>query len=470
MNKTRTIPTRKIRLASVNDLDQWRAAARALLLAGVPPEEVSWDDPAVPQDLFGASELPPPAVTGRKVGVVPERFLALAAAAICHSDPGRFALLYSLLWRLQKDRTILSNRDDPDVGKLHRRVEAVMAEQKRMRAELRFRRAVTADGHKGLAAWFAPRHYVLERVAPHFTREYRREAWVIATPCRSAYWDRHSLSFGPGGRRPGGSYDETTSNRSEAQIIAPREGHAEPMETEMEMRTESQTPIRQARRTAREEIEPQAEEIVSLADARAAVEDCRRCPLYEFATQAVFGEGPARAEIMFVGEQPGDQEDVHGRPFVGPAGKVFDKALEKVGIERKSVYVTNAVKHFKFQQRGKKRMHQRPNSGEIQACRFWLDLEREFVKPKVIVALGATAAQSLLGRTATISSLRGTPVTLEDGTLLYVTIHPSYLLRLRIGGDVATEQEEFETELAAIRDLAAAAGTRRKAADGKRDA
>jgi DNA polymerase len=243
------------------------------------------------------------------------------------------------------------------------------------------------------------------------------------------------------------------------------------MEAEMPMRTESHVPTRQKRRTKPDDIEtPEAEEIASLADARAAVQGCRRCPLYEFATQAVFGEGPARADIMFVGEQPGDQEDLQGRPFVGPAGRIFDKALEKVGIERKSVFVTNAVKHFKFQQRGKKRLHQRPNAGEMQACRFWLDLEREFVMPKVIVALGATAAQSLLGRTATISRLRGTPVELEDGTLLYVTIHPSYLLRLRIGGDVTMEQEKFETELAAIRDLAAGegkardgAGTRRKA-------
>jgi DNA polymerase len=217
---------RTIRLTSVNDLEHWRAAARALLLAGVPPHEVHWDDPAVPPDLLDRPDAAPAAVTGRKVGAVPQRFLALAAAAICHSDPERFALLYSLLWRLQKDRTLLANRDDTEVGKLHRRVEAVMAEQQRMREQLRFRRAVTADGHKGIAAWFEPKHYVLERLAPHFAREYRREHWVIATPYRSAYWDGKAVSFGPGGRRPGSSYEEPARNPSGSPFIAPLESDA----------------------------------------------------------------------------------------------------------------------------------------------------------------------------------------------------------------------------------------------------
>lgn len=449
-----------IRLNSMNDFDAWRAAARALLLAGVPPEGVAWEDPATPQDLFAPAQTPPPAVTGRKVGVVPKRFLALAAAAISHSDLSRFALLYSLLWRLQKDRTLILNRDDTDVSKLYRRAEAVAAEQKRMREELRFRRAVTADGQKGLAAWFEPRHYVLERVAPHFARENGREQWSIATPYRTAYWNRRVLSFGPGGRRPGrpldADEDAVERNPSGQQLIAPGEGERQPVEHEMALRTETHLPPRRARRPEPEPFETvPAEEIVSLADARAAVQGCRRCPLYEYATQAVFGEGPEAADIMFVGEQPGDQEDLQGRPFVGPAGRIFDAALEKVGIERDRVYVTNAVKHFKFQPRGKKRLHQRPNAGEVQACKFWLDLERAFVRPKLIVALGATAAQSLLGRPATISRLRGEPLQLEDGTWLCVTIHPSYLLRLRVGdGNIAAEQEKFEAELAAIRTLA----------------
>lgn|GEM_PF-4882851 len=145
------------------------------------------------------------------------------------------------------------------------------------------------------------------------------------------------------------------------------------------------------------------ETIRSLTAARHAAADCQRCPLYRNATQIVFGEGPEKAVAMFVGEQPGDQEDRQGRPFVGPAGRLFDEMLERVGIARSTIYVTNAVKHFKFEPSGKRRIHQRPNGEEVAACRFWLNLERDLIRPKVIVALGATAARSLLGRASVAS-------------------------------------------------------------------
>ena len=157
--------------------------------------------------------------------------------------------------------------------------------------------------------------------------------------------------------------------------------------------------------------------------------DCTRCDLYKYATQTVFGEGPIGASILFVGEQPGDQEDLAGRPFVGPAGKLFDASLEEAGIDRKRVYVTNAVKHFKFVARGKRRLHSKPDGGEIKACRWWLEHERELIRPRLTVALGATAARSLFGKVVTITPLRGEPQTLADGSECWVTIHPSALLR-----------------------------------------
>jgi len=163
-----------------------------------------------------------------------------------------------------------------------------------------------------------------------------------------------------------------------------------------------------------------------LKDAR----NCTRCDLYKHATQTVFGEGPLDARIMFVGEQPGDQEDLAGRPFVGPAGALFDAALEKVGIDRSAVYVTNAVKHFKFVLRGKRRIHNKPDAGEISACRWWIEHERELIRPPVTVALGATAARSLVGKVVTISKVRGEPLTLADGSECWVTVHPSSLLRM----------------------------------------
>jgi DNA polymerase len=163
-----------------------------------------------------------------------------------------------------------------------------------------------------------------------------------------------------------------------------------------------------------------------LKDAR----KCTRCALYEHATQTVFGEGPLDASIMFVGEQPGDQEDLAGRPFVGPAGQLLDAALEKAGIDRSTVYVTNAVKHFKFELRGKRRIHGKPGAGEVAACRWWIEHERELIQPPLTVALGATAAHSLFGKAMAIGKNRGVPLKLPDGTECWITVHPSFLLRI----------------------------------------
>jgi DNA polymerase len=176
---------------------------------------------------------------------------------------------------------------------------------------------------------------------------------------------------------------------------------------------------------------------------------CRLCPLWQPATQTVFGEGPADAKLMLVGEQPGDMEDLAGRPFVGPAGQVLDRALAEAGIDRAAVYVTNAVKHFKFEPRGKRRIHATPDAGEIEVCRFWLDQERAVIRPALVVLLGGSAARAVLGRAVTISRERGRPLPLEGGQA-FVTVHPSYLLRLP---DEASKQREYA---AFVRDLAAA--------------
>lgn len=198
--------------------------------------------------------------------------------------------------------------------------------------------------------------------------------------------------------------------------------------------------------------------IRSLAQLRAAEAACTRCPLYKQATQVVPGEGPAQAAFMFVGEQPGDKEDLAGRPFVGPAGRVLDQALEDAGIPREQTFVTNAVKHFKHEMRGKRRLHKRPNAYEIDRCKWWLDIERRIVKPAVVIALGATAARSLLGRPATISKLRGTPIDLADGSRLIVTIHPSALLRM---DDAAEKRAAYR---AFVKDLKSASKVGVKAA------
>ncbi|MGE3876415.1 MAG: UdgX family uracil-DNA binding protein [Parvibaculaceae bacterium] len=187
----------------------------------------------------------------------------------------------------------------------------------------------------------------------------------------------------------------------------------------------------------------------TLAQLRREAANCRRCPLYKKATQTVFGEGAAHAAVVFVGEQPGDQEDRQGRPFVGPAGKIFDKALEEAGIARKDVYITNAVKHFKFEPRGKKRLHKRPDRGEIEACRWWLKAEIALIRPKLIVALGATAARALSGKALVIGKMRGAPVDLM-GHMGFVTVHPSYLLRVPDPTARRMEYRKFVADLRLI--------------------
>ncbi|HEY7663641.1 MAG TPA: UdgX family uracil-DNA binding protein [Xanthobacteraceae bacterium] len=187
--------------------------------------------------------------------------------------------------------------------------------------------------------------------------------------------------------------------------------------------------------------------IKSLRELAAAENACRRCPLYKDATQAVPGEGRKSAHLMLVGEQPGDKEDLSGKPFVGPAGRVLDRALEQAGIPRTEVFVTNAVKHFKHEMRGKRRLHKRPNAYEIERCKIWLDLEQQIVRPAAVVALGATAARSLFGRPVTISRLRGSVLHLPDGTAAFVTIHPSYLLRIEDEGDKRREYDQFVADL-----------------------
>lgn len=473
---------RVIHLAARNDFAEWRLAARDLLRGGVRPEDVRWRDPDSEAGLF--EDGGQPVGQGAPVGAVPPAFMTLAQTVINHSDPERFDLLYRTLWRLQADRGLLEVSSDPEIVRLTRMGNAVRRDSHKMKAFVRFKTIPDDSGLERFAAWFEPDHYILETTAPFFERRFNGMVWAIVTPHASAHWDGTTLSFGPGGQRSDVPADDAMEdawktyfasifnparlkvammksemavkywkNLPEAELIAPLIRGARQAETAMIDRMASQPPSRHLRGQARAEDAVQALDtaIADLPQAAVAIQSCQRCPLYEHATQPVFGEGPPDAPVVFVGEQPGDQEDLAGRPFIGPAGQVFDAALHKIGIDRSRVYVTNAVKHFKFEPRGKKRIHQRPDAGEITACKFWLKLELAAIQPKVIVALGATAAQSVLGKPAVIGKLRGAPIELADGTLLFVTNHPSYLLRIPDPAMAAVEQEKFEADLLLVR-------------------
>jgi DNA polymerase len=281
-------------------------------------------------------------------------------------------------------------------------------------------------------AWFEPQHFILRRAVPFFVDRFAQMDWLIATPLGTAAWSDGALRFGPPAAKPESesdpvlddvwlTYYRTTFNPARVRLKAmvnemPRHYWANMPETaqipamvasaeHLVARMNETAPDQPPRFAAAiaESFTPRIETAdTPLAELRAEVHACRRCPLYGPATQSVFGEGPDGARTMFVGEQPGDQEDLAGRPFVGPAGQLFDRALAEAGIARETVYVTNAVKHFKFEPRGKRRIHKKPNAGEVAACRWWLEQEIAAVKPRLIVALGGTAASALARRPVSV--------------------------------------------------------------------
>ncbi|MBP8246008.1 MAG: UdgX family uracil-DNA binding protein [Phenylobacterium sp.] len=448
---------RVVRLASEIDFAGWREAARSLRGQGVAPETVIWTVDGE-GDLFAdPAPLAPPSPGGFTVS---REFLELAEAVILHRSDERFSLLYRMLWRMAAEPNLLRIATDPDVARAQDFARQVSKAAHKMKAFVRFR-TVGADP-EAYAAWFEPAHRVTESVAPFFARRFANMIWSILTPDACIHWNGAQLAVTPGADpadAPGEDALEDYWRTYYASIFNPTRLKVDAMTKEMpkrywrnlpearlipeliaaaEGRTNlmvAQAPsqpnrvIRQMARTARDAtfdaLAPQ-----SLEEVSAGVDACRRCPLYKDATQGVPGEGPAHARLMLVGEQPGDQEDLAGRPFVGPAGQMLDKALAEAGVPRTETYVTNAVKHFKHELRGKRRIHQTPNPSEVTACRWWLDAERRLIGPRVVVALGATAALSVFGKAISIGKNRGVALQLPDQAQGVVTYHPSYLLRV----------------------------------------
>ena len=447
-------------LPAPDDFDAWRDTARALAAQQVPPDDVVWQVGDTPVDLFAtAPEDAPPPRTPSPFSV-PRAFIDLARSVVMADEPERFALLYTALSRLRREPKLMEDQADPLIRRLEVIAKNVRRDIHKMRAFLRFREMQDEDGTSRYVAWFEPDHHIVRANAAFFVNRFASMRWSILTPEVSLHWDGKALSEGPGASKadaPEGDPTEEVWKTYYASIFNPARVKVGAMLKEMPRKYWKNMPetalVGQliAGAQARESgmIETARDKAVSGigGNARAAWEalrdeaaTCTRCHLYKHATQTVFGEGPVDAAMMFVGEQPGDQEDLAGTPFVGPAGQVFNRAIADADIDRSRVYVTNAVKHFKYEQRGKRRIHAKPDTGEITACRWWIEQERMLIRPKVTVALGATAARSLLGRTVTIGRERGRPVALPDGGEGWITVHPSYLLRLP---DEGQKQEEF---------------------------
>ncbi len=459
-------------LAHEVDWDGFRAAARALALDGVTPEQVVWSVGA-PADLFAALDegaaRPPPS----GAFTLPRALVDLAQTVIQAREPERFALMYGLIVRAHRgERQVLEQAADPLVARANRLAQAVRRDTHKMRAFVRFREVTEAEAVR-YVAWFEPEHFIVEANAAFFARRFATMAWSILTPYRSVHWDGAGLAFGPGADPRQVPDDDRLAEYWRtyfASIFNPARLKVRAMTSEMprkywrnlpeaaaipelirtaQSRSDSMTEqpvISPPRPTGRSHRPAPAAPDTALGRAAAEAAGCRRCHLWEAATQTVFGEGAANAHILFVGEQPGDQEDLAGRPFVGPAGQLFDRAMAEAGLDRADAYVTNAVKHFKFEPRGKRRIHAKPGTSEIVACAHWLDIERAEVLARVTVLMGATAARAVLGRAVAITRERGKPMPLGNGVAL-VTVHPSYLLRLPDEAAKAREYAAFVDDL-----------------------
>jgi DNA polymerase len=429
----------------------FRSLARQYIYAGISPADAHFDATGRQPSLFPKPDAPD-IVPLR----VPRAFTEIARIVCCHRDPLMLRTLYSALWRLQHgEPRLLEDPADPDTRALSLAERAIRRDMHKMTAFVRFRRTVY-DNLEHYIAWHRPDHFIVHLTAPFFVQRFGSMRWAILTPDDSVFWNLEELQF-----RPGVPQSEApTTDELEglwltyySAIFNPARLMVNAMIKELPVRHWPTLPesrlipelirdaanrVDQMRQAPRIEMADYSNDTLPVLASR--ISACRDCELYAHATQAVCGEGPADASFMLVGEQPGDVEDTSGRPFVGPAGKILDRALAAAHIDRQQVYLTNAVKHFYHEERGKRRLHKKPRGTHIAACQHWLHGELQIVKPKVVVALGATAGLALLGRQVTIERDRGSAIPHALAGMVVVTNHPSYILRLP---DEALREREF---------------------------
>ena len=450
----------RVELPWLNTFAVWRDRARDLASMEVPGSEIDWVMEGDANGLFSGLPAAPPAGARRSLKVSSE-FLGLAQRVISHKDPERFARAYDTLCRLQHRPSLLRDRTDAGVARMREMEKSVRRDMHKMKAFVRFREVGAAvDGRRQFVAWFEPQHHIVEPITGFFARRFADMDWVIASPDMTVSFRDGSIRYDTTPRSKPDLEDPTEElwktyfanifnparlkvkamtsempkkywkNMPEAELIPDLIAGAEAKLREMAAKGPSIPPSRAAaitRRLQAAQARPVSEG--GLDGLAARLHRCDRCPIGACATQAVPGEGPRDASVMFVGEQPGDQEDLAGRVFVGPTGQLLDQALAEAGVQRSDCYLTNAVKHFKYVPRGKRRIHQSPNRQEIEACKFWLEQEVALVQPRLIVAMGATALHALTGDGAGILRRRGR---VEMGVLnlpMLVTVHPSFVLR-----------------------------------------
>ncbi len=442
--------------AEVETFEQWRDAARKLLSVETVPDDVRFASDSAQPSLFGDGGEEIASTSGGATYTVPPAFLELARQVACHRRVDRWHLLYRVLWRITHGESyLLKVVTDDDVHSLFAMQKSVTRDVHKMKAFVRFRKVEDPSEREVFIAWHRPDHRIVRLAAPFFARRFKAMDWTILTPDESVTWDRRELTYGPGAPMadaPHGDLLEELWKTYYASIFNPARVKVAAMKREMPVRywatmpeTEliegllQQAPSRVATMIARHEgfAETAAKfmparqnaEPLDIDSLRQAAACCQACDLHQHATQTVFGVGPTSARVMIVGEQPGDREDIEGQPFVGPAGELLNQLLGQSNISRGEVYITNAVKHFKYIERGKQRLHKKPNSRELYACRPWLEAELTVIEPEVLVSLGATAAQAIFGRDFRITSGRGKVQATQWCSRTVATWHPAAILR-----------------------------------------
>lgn len=486
-----------IRLVSETDFEGWRTAARALLVQGVAPEKIEWRVGVGGDDLFDTPDFVLNAPESLRSGQsqanqfrVSRDFIELCRKAILHSDPSRFGLLYRLLWRLQQVPKLLQISFDPDVAKVQAMVKAVRRDLHKMKAFVRFREVtVTGEPAPAFVAWFEPSHHIIAASSSFFTGRFTNMRWSILTPDICMHWNGETLSYTQGahkGDAPGEDAGEDLWRTYYRNIFNPARLKVSAMQAEMPKkywRNLPEAPLiaelianasqRMDSMIIAQPTEPKRKIVKYVANKESPVlPDAGNAtgalcalnnhmlasidfPLAVHATQAVLGTGAAPASMMLLGEHPDEQEDLGGQPFIGPAGKLLYQALLEAGIQRAELYLTNALKHYKFKLQGTGRVSMLPGENEINLYQPWLQGEIALVQPQLVIALGAVAAYAITGMALEMEANRGKLFQLANGGQVLVTYHPSFILGAK---DVATKQLRYE-KLVADLQLAAKIAT-----------
>lgn len=442
------------------DFSAWREKARDLLKKGVPPRSSSWEENSYLIGNFEDESVLKPQPSPR----VPKEFMSLAETISFARDPDRWALLYRLLYRLNhEDPQLLNIVVDNDVHRALTLAKSIRRDEHKMHAFVRFKKTLI-EGQEVYVAWHKPEHLIIKLAAPFFVRRFGDKPWSIFTPDGSAHWNLKELTYTAGIPQTDFEHDDPFDDVWKTYykyIFNPSRLKIKAMKAEMPTKYWSSLPeaeiIQELIRETPKRLQDMAEaprfmaevpKTYSWDELYQSAKSCTACPLAKSATQTVFGEGNLKADIMLVGEQPGDEEDLAGKSFIGPAGQILNQALAQAGILREKIYITNAVKHFKWTPQenvsGKARIHKRASGPEMHACKPWLEAEIGLIKPKVILALGVTAGTALYGRLVQINKERGEwNLKSPFAKALRMTWHPSAILRAQ-----PQERERMIQELA----------------------